>query len=68
MIYKTLEGVLNPDGQVILPREDLPDHSVRVMVTILESDDEAALSEVGDYLDRLKDYEERLARGEVQWQ
>lgn len=36
MIYKTLEGVLNPDGQVILPREELPEHSVRVMVTIME--------------------------------
>jgi hypothetical protein len=60
MIYKTLEGVLNPDGRVILPREELPEHSVRVMVTILESGEEAALSEVGDYLDRLTDYEERL--------
>ena len=68
MIYKTLEGVLNPDGQVILPREELPEHSVRVMVTIMESADDAALSEMGDYLDRLKDYEERLERGEVQWQ
>ena len=49
MIYKTLEGVLNPDGRVILP-----EHSVRVMVTILESGEEAALSEVGDYLDDRK--------------
>ena len=39
MTYKTLEGVLNPDGRVILPREELPEHSVRVMVTILESDE-----------------------------
>ena len=63
MIYKTLEGVLNPDGRVILP-----EHSVRVMVTILESGEEAALSKVGDYLDRLPDYEERLAQGKIQWQ
>jgi hypothetical protein len=68
MIYKTLEGVLNPDGRVILPREELPEHSVPVMVTILESGEEAALSEVGDYLDRLTDYEERLAQGKIQWQ
>ena len=68
MTYKTLEGVLNPDGQVILPREELPEHSVRVMITILESDEEAALSEMGDYLDRLTDYEERLAQGKIQWQ
>jgi hypothetical protein len=54
MIYKTLEGVLNPDGRVILPREELPEHSVPVMVTILESGEEAALSEVGDYLDDRK--------------
>jgi hypothetical protein len=68
MIYKTLEGVLNPDGRVILPREELPEHSVRVIVTILENGEEAALSEVGDYLDRLTDYEERLAQGKIQWQ
>jgi hypothetical protein len=68
MIYKTLEGVLKPDGQLLLPREELPEHSVRVMVTFLESDEEAGLCEVGDYLDCLTDYEERLERGEIQWQ
>jgi hypothetical protein len=35
-----------------------------VIVTILENGEEAALAEVGDYLDRLTDFEERLARGE----
>ena len=68
MIYKTLEGVLNPDGRVILPPEELPEHPVRVMVTILEGGDESALSELGDNLDGLTDYEEQLARGEVRWQ
>ncbi len=68
MIYKTLEGVLSPDGHVSLPPEELPEHSVRVMVTILENSDAAALSDLGDYLDRLIDYEERLARSELQWQ
>jgi hypothetical protein len=67
MIYKTLEGVLNPDGRVTLPPEELPVHPVRVMVTILESGEEQALSELGDYLDQLTDYEDRLARGEIQW-
>jgi hypothetical protein len=67
MIYKTLEGVLNPDGRVTLPPEELPEHPVRVMVTILESGEEKALSELGDYLDQLTDYEDRLARGEIQW-
>jgi hypothetical protein len=68
MIYKTLEGVLNPDGRVVLPPDELPEHPVRVMVTILEGGEEAALADLGDYLDQLTDYEERLARGEVQWQ
>jgi hypothetical protein len=68
MIYKTLDGVLNPDGRMELPPNELPEHPVRVMITILEGSEEAALSEPGDYLDQLTDYEERLARGEVQWQ
>ncbi len=68
MTYKTLEAVLSPDGHISLPPEELPAHSVRVMVTILETNEEAALADVGDYLDRLTDYEERLARGDIQWQ
>jgi len=28
----------------------------------------AQLSDVGDYADALADYEERLARGEIQWE
>ncbi len=67
MVYPTLEGVLHPDGRVSLPAEQLPDHPVRVLVTILD-DDEQALAEPGDYLERLTDYEERLARGEIRWQ
>jgi hypothetical protein len=68
MTYKTLEGVLHPDGKVALPAADLPDHPVRVMVTILEATDDAELTELGDYCERLEDYEERLARGEITWQ
>jgi hypothetical protein len=68
MTYKTVEGTLHPDGTVSLPPEELPDHDVKVMITILERGEEAILSEVGDYLNQLSDYEERLARGEIQWQ
>ncbi len=68
MTYRTLEGVLHPDGRVTLSSAELPAHPVRVMVTILEPDEESALADVGDYLEKLTDYEERLARGEIQWQ
>jgi len=66
--YKTLEGVLHPDGRVILPPSELPGYPVRVMVTILGAEDETGLSEPGDYLERLTEYEERLGRGEIRWQ
>jgi hypothetical protein len=68
MTYRTLEGVLHPDGKVSLSPAELPGRSVRVMVTILEPDEEMALSEVGDYGEKLTEYEEMLARGEIQWQ
>jgi hypothetical protein len=53
MTYKTLEGVLHPDGKVLLPPAELPDRPVRVMVTILGAEDEGGLSEPGDYFERL---------------
>jgi hypothetical protein len=68
MAYKTLEGVLHPDGQVRLPREVWPERPVRVLVTILEEGEDEGLAEPGDYLEQLTDYEERLARGEIRWQ
>lgn len=68
MIFKTLEAVLHPDGTVTVPPGELPDHPVNVMITILERGEESNLSELGDYLTQLTDYEERLARGEIQWQ
>lgn len=67
MTYKTFEGTLNPDGTLILPPGELPRSPIRVMVTLLE-DADASLSEPGDYLDQLTEYEERLARGDIQWQ
>jgi hypothetical protein len=68
MTYKTIEGVLHPDGKLALPAAELPDRPVRVMVTLLEANEDSALAEPGDYLETLTDYEERLARGEIQWQ
>jgi hypothetical protein len=68
MVYSTLEGVLHPDGTVTLPPEQLPGRPVRVLVTILEEDEQSQLAEPGDYLEQLENYEERLARGEIRWQ
>jgi hypothetical protein len=67
MTYKTLEGVLHPDGQVRLPREDWPEKPVRVLVTILQEGADEDLAEPGDYLELLTDYEERLSRGVIRW-
>ncbi len=68
MTYRTLEGVLHPDGKVTLAPADLPGRPVRVMVTILEPEEETELSDVGDYLEKLSEYEAKLARGEIHWQ
>lgn len=68
MTPKSVDTVLQPDGRVDLPPEELPDHPVRVRVTFLQADEEATLAEPGDYLEQLTDYEERLARGEIRWQ
>ena len=68
MIYRTFETTLGPDGRLDLSPQDLPEHPVRVMVTILEDGEGRKLSELGDYHERLIDYEERLTRGEIQWQ
>jgi hypothetical protein len=63
-----MEGILRPDGTVSLSPGELPSHPVRVMLTILEPDEDALLAQPGDYLAQLSDYEDRLARGEIQWQ
>lgn len=68
MTYRTLEAVLQPDGKVTLAPAELPERPVRVMLTILEGEEETDLTEPGDYLAKLSEYEERLARGEIQWQ
>ena len=68
MTFRTVETVLQPDGRLSLPASELPARPVRVMVTVLEADEDARLAELGDYHTALTDYEERLARGEIQWQ
>ena len=68
MSYKTVQGILHPNGTLTLTGDELPAHPVPVMVIILEPDEELALANLGDYHGKLTDYEERLARGEIQWQ
>ena len=68
MVPKRLKGMLNPDGRSPLPPDQLPEHPVRVVVTILANGEEDTLAELGDYSDQLTDYEDRLARGEIRWE
>jgi hypothetical protein len=68
MTYKTVQGVLHPNGTLSLTAEDMPDHAVPVMVTIMESDEVESPVDPWGYLTTLMDYEERLARGEIKWQ
>ena len=70
-MYRTLRGILYPDGKVDLPEEKKTfDHPVEVMVTILGENfqkETETLSTIGDYLKQLTSYEEKLAKGEIQW-
>lgn len=68
MVYRTLDAVLYPDGTLTIPEQELPDRPTPVMITIMVEDEAAALSQPGDYLETLRDYEEQLARGEISWQ
>ncbi len=67
MAYRTVESILHPDSHLTLPPSELPRHPVRVMVTILEEDDEDTLADIGDYSESLADYEKLLAQGSIQW-
>ena len=67
---RTVEATLFPDGTLSLPADDLPLQPVPVRVTFLDAEAQAEhteLASMGDYLARLEDYEEALARGEIQW-
>ena len=41
MSFRTLESVLQPDGRLSLPQSELPSRPVRVMVTLLDNDEDA---------------------------
>ena len=68
-MLKTVKGIIRPNGKIDLDDFEIPQFPIRVMVTILDEDlsKESKLSEVGDYLERLENYEEALAKGQVQW-
>ena len=68
MTFRTVETVLQPDGRLTLSASELPARPVRVMVTVMEADEDSRLTELGDYNAALTDYEDRLVRGEIQWQ
>ena len=70
MAHTTLDGTLQPDGTVILDLEgiDLPNQPLHVLVTILEPTEQELLTDVGDYLEQLENYEDQLAAGKIQWQ
>lgn len=68
MAHRAFESVLHPDSHLAVPKSELPERPVRVMVVVLEEDDDtAALSDLGDYQHTLEDYEEQLAQGTIQW-
>ena len=70
-MYKTVRGILYPDGKVELSEgKESFAHPVEVMVTILGENlqkESEALSDLGDYSTQLTSYEERLAKGEIRW-
>ena len=68
MTYKTVEGVLHPDGTVTVATGELPALPVRVLITVLESGEGTVPSDLGEYLGQLTEYEQRLAAGEIEWQ
>ncbi|MEM2947893.1 MAG: hypothetical protein QXN96_06650 [Candidatus Bathyarchaeia archaeon] len=68
-MYKTVPGVLKPNGKIELSDISLPSRPVKVLVTFVEEplEEEAQLSELGDYLHQLEAYEDLLAKGEIVW-
>ena len=68
-MLKTVKGIIRPNGKIDLDGFEIPQFPIRVIVTILDEDllKESNLSEVEDYLEQLENYEEALAKGQVQW-
>ncbi len=67
VIYKTLEGVLNPAGRVTLPPDEHPEHPVRRNGH--DSGERRRRRTVGSRrLSRPTDrHEDRVERGEIRW-
>lgn len=66
-MYKTLNGVLTPDGKLTLENEKMPEFPMEVKVTIVKPYSGPDLSDIGDYNENLESYEDRLAKGEISW-
>lgn len=68
-MFTSIKGIMKPDGKIELDDFEIPQVTVKVMVTILEekTDEEKQLSEVGNYLEELESYEEALVNGNVKW-
>jgi len=68
-MLKTVKGIIRPNGKIDLDDFEIPQFPIRVIVTILDENlsKERKLSEVGDYLKQLENYEKALAKGQVQW-
>ena len=66
-MYKTLNGILTPDGKLSLEDGSIPESPVEVMVTFVKPFSEPDLSDIGDYRETLTSYEEKLAKGEISW-
>lgn len=68
MTHRAFESVWHPDSHLAVPISELPQRPVRVMVVVLDDeDDTATLSDIGDYQLTLEDYEGQLAQGAIQW-
>jgi hypothetical protein len=66
-MFKTINGILTPDGKLILKDEKLPEFPIEVMVTLLQPALDTDTVELGDYNEKLISYEEKLAKGEIAW-
>ena len=63
---RILEGILEPTGRIKLTNGKMPDHPVKIKMTVLEETMQL-LDEIGDYLPQLENYENLLAKGKIRW-
>lgn len=69
-MYKTLKGILYPEGRIEFLEEEKVNHPVEVMITLLDEnlqEDLVILSSMGDYLKQIDSYENQLAQGKILW-